>query len=230
MSVNPHAVELGLTTQEYLDVLTRSRHMPLNHILRDKSNTTFPSLLRLLVEDIVDSELLGMFLGQLVQLFLEQDVVKCDIGIDERKLRLVVWVLEHGSDDLEHRRDAGTACKHTDVRAQSGPVVELALGSFDADMVANRQERHVPGDVSLFICLDHEVKVTEIIIRRCRRIRTHDALAINICLHRDVLSNGQTKYVVGVGQTEAVTADIVRLDHKQTAVHTWRYCETRPFF
>lgn len=89
--------------------------------------------------------------SQRVQLFLEQDVLRVDIGVDEAQFRAVCRVLESGANDLEHRSDASSTSNHADFAGECRSVDELALGTLDFDLVANLKEGDVSRNVSFLV-------------------------------------------------------------------------------
>ena len=111
-------------------------------------------------------------------------------------------------------------------------ILELALGTFDADLITNFEKREESRNIALFVCLKvlkmtrdrgHEsrswktksarrakylykqVEAPEIIITTGRGVRAHDAFAIDFCLHGNVLSNGKPKDIVLVWKRESIT-------------------------
>jgi hypothetical protein len=48
--------------------------------------------------------------------------------------------------------------------------------------------------------------VTTVVIAASRRVATHDFLAIDLRLDRDVLTDGKTENIVGVGQTKPIAS------------------------
>ena len=121
-------------------------------LLGHEADATVP-VGRGVVEHVVDPEAVAMLRRQLVKLLLEQDVVRVDVGINERELSAVEGVLERGMDDLQHGSDARPARDHADFTRERRAVVELSLGALDADLVADFEERQVLGDVTLLVRL-----------------------------------------------------------------------------
>ena len=78
-----------------------------------------------------------MFLDKIIELFLEKDVFWVDVGVYKTEASIVVLVLEGCADDLEHGRNSCAACDHANLAREGGSVLELALGTLDADGVAN---------------------------------------------------------------------------------------------
>jgi len=58
--------------------------------------------------------------------------------------------------------------------------------------------------------LDNKIKVPFIIVERRRGITPNDLFPINLRHDTDVLSDGQSKRVIGVGETESVDCGVVR--------------------
>ena len=90
---------------------------------------------------------------KLVDLLLEQDVFFVHVGVDEAELGLVGTVTERRTRNLDHGRNASSASNHAEVAREASTVVELALGSLDAYMVANLEQGDVARDVALLVRL-----------------------------------------------------------------------------
>lgn len=146
------APALALTAQQDLDVVGRVGELFLDGLLRHKAAAALPTLWRL-VEEVVDTEALRVILGDAVKLLAQQNVVLLDIGVDEIDARLVLLVLDHGANDLEHGGDARAAGNHANMPAQVGAVAHLALGALDLHAVADLELADVLGDVPLRVCL-----------------------------------------------------------------------------
>ena len=72
-------------------------------------------------------EAVGMFLRQLIQSRLQQDVIRCLVGEQKRELGVVLGAFEHSLDDLKHGRDA---CKET--KLNSNPSTDCFHNSNPA--------------------------------------------------------------------------------------------------
>lgn len=85
-----------------------------DHLLAHESDATSPAR-RCVVQDVVNVEPALVGLGQLVELLLQQDVLKVDVGVDEIDfLGGVLGVVQDVRDDLVHGCDAGSACEHAE--------------------------------------------------------------------------------------------------------------------
>ena len=104
-------------------------------------------------------------------------------------------------------------------------VLELSLRSFNANLVPDFEQRDVLRDIALLVCLgrgdryerqdriltrlnnylDQQVKVTQIIVAACWCVRPHDALSVDFCLDRNMLTDGKAENVICVRQTEAIS-------------------------
>lgn len=94
-----------------------------------------------------------MLRRQLIQLFLQQNILRVHVGVNQTELGLIRGVLERSTDDLEHRCDTGTSCDHAEGTRECRCVGKLALGSFDTDFVTNFEEGDVFGNVALLVGL-----------------------------------------------------------------------------
>ena len=126
----------GRTAQEDLDVMVRGGHVRLDHLLGHEAHAAGPAG-RGVVEHVVDAEAVRVLGRELVELLLEQDVLRVDVRVDERELRAVERVLERGAHDLEHGRDARPARDHAELARERRVVLELALRALDAHLVAD---------------------------------------------------------------------------------------------
>lgn len=140
------------TTKQDLNIRIRRRQLLHNLLLANEPNPARPPLRRV-IQHIIHREPLRVLLRELVELLLQQDVLVVDVRVDEAQLRQVERVFERGADDLEHGGDAGAAGDHAELAGEGGVVGELAFGPFDADFVADFEERDVAGDVTLFVGL-----------------------------------------------------------------------------
>lgn len=78
-----------------------------------------------------------------------------------------------------------------------GSVDKSALGTPDADGLADSQRSHVLGDVSGRVGLDEKVDITRLVVTRDRGIRSNDLLRFAIGLlemstNGDVLTDWET--------------------------------------
>lgn len=67
-----------------------------------------------LVDDVGDLEAVGVGLGKGIELVLEDDVLRGNVGKDEVDLGLVGLVLEETLDDLDHGRNTGSSSNQAD--------------------------------------------------------------------------------------------------------------------
>ncbi len=182
-----------------------------NHLSGHIAHTTLP-LLRRLIQHIVDPDLL-VLLDQRIQIILEQDVLRGDVGKDEVHPRHVAIVpaTDDGPHDLKHGRDACTASNHAKVLHHVGIVNESALRSAHSDGLSDDERGHVLGDVALRVGLDEEVEVPGLVIARDGSVRADNLLGGAVWLGQgrtngDVLADGEAEDGVARGQLEAVAA------------------------
>lgn len=187
----------------------------LDHIGGDEADAAGPALRRV-VQHVVHAEAV-VFLGELLQLLLEENVLRVDVGEDQVDLGGVIsavagTVANDGLDDLEHGGDTSTTGDHTDVAAHIGGVDHGALGTAHLHGLADLKIGQVLRDVTLGVSLDQEVEVAGLIVRGDRGVGADDLLGLagNGGSERDVLADGQTEDIGGTGQGESVDADIMR--------------------
>lgn len=124
-----------------------------DHLLAHESDATSPAR-RSVVQHIVNAEPALVSLGQLVELLLQQDILKVDVSVDEIDFfGGVLGVVQDVRDDLVHGCDAGSACEHAEFGNPAWGVLELSLGSANADFLADLELSDVFGDVALFVAL-----------------------------------------------------------------------------
>lgn len=121
-------------------------------LLAHEANAALPPSGRV-VQDVVDLEPVREHRDQVIELDAEQDIVLVDVGVDERELGRVAGVEERVARDLQHGRDSSSTSDHANLRGEGGCVLELPLGTLDADLVADFEEGEVAGDVALFVSL-----------------------------------------------------------------------------
>jgi len=76
-----------------------------DQLCSDISSGSIPTLGRL-VNNVGELELVGVSFGIGIELVLEDDVLRRDIGVDKVNLGLVGLVFENTADDLDHRSNA----------------------------------------------------------------------------------------------------------------------------
>ena len=184
------------------------------HVGGDISHAAGPGCRRL-VQDVVNTD--ALVLGhELVQVLLEQNVGRGDVGEDEINFGLVTsrTAPDNGSDDLEHGRDTSAAGDHAEVAHHVRRVDEGALGALDADRLADSQAGHVLADIARGVGLDQEVEVAGLMVAADRRVGAHNLLgaAIGLCnrsANRDMLADGKAEDRARRGEAEAVAANAV---------------------
>lgn len=187
----------------------------LNHIRSHEADTAGPALGRV-VENVVDAESI-VFLLQLLELVLEQDVLGVDVGEDQVNLGGVVatvagTVADDSLDNLQHGGDTSTTGDHTNVAAHVGGVDHGALGAADLHVVADLQLGEILGDVTLGVGLDEQIEVSGLIVGGDRGVRANNLLGLagDRSGERDVLTDGEAEDISGTGEGETVDGDIVR--------------------
>ena len=126
--------------------------MLLNVLLGDEASAALPSHRRV-VENVEDLEPAWMSPGERVKFLAEEDVFLVDVGIDERDRGSVCWVAENGTDNLNHGCDASTSSNHAEVRDEAGGILEVTLGTLDAELVTGLEGGDIAGDVTLLVRL-----------------------------------------------------------------------------
>lgn len=191
------------------------RRTNLDHIRGNEANTTCPARGRV-VENIVDTESV-IFLCQALQLILEQDILRVDVGEDQIHLGGVLTaipgpVADNSLDNLQHGSDTCATRNHSNAAAHVGGVDEGALGTADLHVIADLQGCQVLGNVTLRVSFDEKVKIARVVVRRDGSVRAHNFLGLagDVCGEGDMLADRQTQDVGGTRQSETVDGYIVR--------------------
>lgn len=140
------------TTKEHLDIVVGSGKVFRDLLLRHKPDTPGPTR-RGVVQNIVNLESPGIFIGQVIELLLEEDIFIVDVCINEAQFSGILGILEGGADDLEHGCDTRPASNHANFTSQCSGVVELAFRTLDANVVADFEQGNVAGDIAFLIRL-----------------------------------------------------------------------------
>lgn len=140
------------TTHQNLGIGAGRRKVLGDVLLGYKADTPSPSCWGV-VENVVDLEPVREHGDQVIQFDAQQDVFLSNVGVDEAELGWVTGVEEGVADNLEHGGDASSAGNKTKLLGQGWGVDELALGSLDADIIADLEQRKVSGDVALLVGL-----------------------------------------------------------------------------
>jgi len=91
--------------------------------------------------------------GQFIELFLKEDILVIDVSVNEVHPGRILGGFEGGTDDLEHGCNARASSNHTNLARQCRGIIELAFRTFNANLVANFEERNVSGDVAFLVRL-----------------------------------------------------------------------------
>jgi hypothetical protein len=140
------------TTQENLNVITRRGQVHLDLLLCDEASTSIPAG-RWIIQHVVNCEAVWITEDEGIEFLFQQNVLEVDIGIYERETCAVHGVFECGTDDLKHGGDACATRDHAKFTGEGGAVLELALGSLDADGVTDLEEGDDTGYVALLVRL-----------------------------------------------------------------------------
>ena len=128
------------------------------------------------------------------------------IGVEQGNCGTIGRVLECGTNDLNHRRNASTARNQTKVTDEIGGIKEIALWSFDAKSVTYLHVSDVARDIAFFVSLIDDIRkemlkrerkdfnnkgeLATVIIVADRSVTPGNGFSINFCGNRNVLSSG----------------------------------------
>lgn len=127
--------------------------MLFNMLLGDKADTTLPAR-GWVIEDIDDLEPLLVDVREFLEVMPEKNIFLVDVGVNKGDGSAIERVLKSSTDDLNHGRNTGTSSDHAQVADNVGGIYKVSLGALDTYIVANFEERHMAGDVTLFIGLE----------------------------------------------------------------------------
>lgn len=151
-----------------------------------------------------------------IQILLEQNILRRDVGEDEVDLGPVTSCAstDDSADNLQHGSNTGATSNHSKVAHHVGLVHEGALGAPDADGLAHGEASHVLADVAGGVRLDEEVEVARLMVAADRGVGPDDLLGVAVLLRDggadgNVLADGEAEDGVRGGQVEAVDGDIV---------------------
>jgi hypothetical protein len=119
------------TTHEDFDISALGiRDDFLEQVLCDESFAIWPAI-RWLVESVESLEPLGKFVLDLLEFFLQQNVLLANVTEYQRDFGLVLWVGEDSSDKLIHGCDTGSSRDERDVVVLVWLPGVLGKGSFE---------------------------------------------------------------------------------------------------
>lgn len=149
--------------------------------------------------------------GERIEVLLEQNILRGDVGKQQVDLGAVALgaAADNGADNLQHGGDAGASGNHAKVADHVGGVDEGALGSADADGLADQERGHHLGNVALGVRLDEQVKVAGLVVARDGGVGADNLLGGAVGLGEgradgDVLADGEAEDRLGRGELEAV--------------------------
>jgi len=181
--------------------------MFLDDFFSDKANATFPTW-RWVVENVIHIETLLVDIREFLEVIFQQNVFLIYISVNQGNCGTIGRVFEGGTDDLNHRRNTGTARNHAKVTDEVGGIEEIALWSFNTKSVTYLKVSNVARDVALFICFDNKGELATIVVATDRGVAPDNDFAINFCGDRNVLTSRQAKYVLRVWELETVNGRV----------------------
>lgn len=178
----------------------------LDHIRGHETDTTSPAI-RWVVQDVVYAEI-GIGSAQLIQVLLQQNVLRVNVCKDQIHLSIVIWVPQDRLDDLQHRSNPGATGDHAECADKVGAVVKLALGPLNADGLADFEACDIFGYVAGGVGLDQEGELALVIVGGDGCVGAHDILAVDAGSDGDVFADGEAEDVVSAGEIKAVAVGL----------------------
>lgn len=197
----------GPAYQELAVRLPRVGEMFLDNFFSDKANATFPTWRRV-VENVKYFETLLVDIHEFLEVIFQQNVFLIYISVDQGNCSTIGWVLEGGTDDLNHGRNTGTARNHAKVTDEVRGIEKIALWSFNTKNITYLEVSDVARDIAFFICFDNKGEIAKIVIATDRGVTPDNDFAINFCRDRNVLTGRQAKYVFRVRELETVNGRV----------------------
>lgn len=139
--------------QELAVRLSRVGEMVLDDFFGDKANATFPTRRRV-VEDVKYFETLLVDIHEFLEVIFQQNVFLIYISVDQGNCGTIRRILEGSTDDLNHRRNAGTARNQAKVIDKVRGIEKIAFRSFDTKSVTYLEVSDVARDIAFLICLE----------------------------------------------------------------------------
>lgn len=196
-------VERRRTADEDLDVVgVGSGRVALDELLGDETALTLP-VGGGLVEEVVHVKLLGLGLGDGVDLVLEQNVALGGVTVEKVDLGLVLGVLVDGLDELVQRGDTGSGTNQGDLLVEVGLPLVLDDGTLEGQGLALLELVDVLGHLSLGVRLDDELKLALLVGVGNGGVRSHHVGALGgHVLGEQSGGGGQAQGGVGGGELE----------------------------
>jgi hypothetical protein len=127
--------------------------MFLDDFFSDKANATFPTWRRV-VENVEYFETLLVDIREFLEVIFQQNVFLIYISVNQGNSSTIGRVLEGGTDDLNHRRNTGTARNHAKVTDEVRGIEKFAPWSFNTNIITYLEVSDVARDIAFFICLE----------------------------------------------------------------------------
>lgn len=151
----------------------------------------------------MDVELLGLGLGDGVNLVLEENVTLSGVTVKEVHLGLILGVLVDGRDELVQRGDAGSGTNQGDLLVEVGLPLILDDGTLEGQSVTLLELVDVLGHLTLGVGLDDELKLALGVRVGNRGVRSDNVGALRgHVLGEESGSGGKTEGGVGGRELE----------------------------
>lgn len=202
-------VQRGGTTNEDLGVCRRRRQKLLQEIFSDKPGVSLP-VIRGLVYEVVDLDLVLVLLGNLVEIRLQQDIVRSQRAVDQVHLGFVLGVFGNLVEQLEQGGDAGTTANQRDVLELVGLPLPLDYRALERNSVVGLQVGHVLGELALRVRLDYELNGALLVDVRNGCVGADDVISLGgdvFCQH--TRRGDQPRHVVGAVKLKHIVLGVV---------------------
>ncbi|KAH3664162.1 hypothetical protein OGAPHI_004876 [Ogataea philodendri] len=147
------------TTNKNMSVIRRTRKFLLQELLGDVSlSDLWISSTWSLVNKVRNLQLIWVLLGQLIQLLLEENVIKTFGTVEQLDLGLVFLVLQNLVDDLVQWGDTSTSAKQVDLLVRVWSPLPLQNRTFECQGVVWLQTKDVGRHLTTIVVLNQKVK------------------------------------------------------------------------
>jgi hypothetical protein len=206
-------VERRWSADEHLDVtgvVARLEHVLFEIVLVNETGLALP-LLGWLVDEVVDLELIGVLLGNGVNLVLDENVVFGHVTVEEVNLGLVLRVLVDAVHQLVQRSDTGARTQQGDLLVHVGLPLVLGDRALDGKGVARLERVDVLGHEALVVDLDDKFEGTLLVWVGDRGVWSNDVLAVLLAgeLGQDAAGGLQPEDLVLLRQFENKVLGVV---------------------
>jgi hypothetical protein len=115
----------------------------------------------------MNAESLVLF-GQLIQIFLQQNIFRVDICEDQVNLGCIAsgTSSNYSADNLQHGSNSSATSNHTEMSGHVGCVDHSSLGTLDLNCLSDNERGHMLRDITGGVGLDEEIEMSGLVVAR----------------------------------------------------------------